>query len=115
MASTKAELIETLDERTKEIETLREKLQAAEAETRRFQNDAIRDRKNRNDCEEKLSAIRQVLTAELRVRHDVDLQPQPEWFNGQGVIKEEVTPEIRLLRHIYELSRTDYPQSAGQR
>lgn len=109
MASTKAELIQRIDERTNENEILAEKLRTAEAETRRFQNDANRDGKNWQDCESKLAAIRQVVTAELKVRHGVGVQPETEWFNGQDVSKEDTTPEIRLLRHLHELSNTQPP------
>lgn len=109
MSKTKSELIESIDEQEKLIVILEEKLQIAEAETRRFQNDASRESKNWKDCEAKLSAIRQVVTAELKVRHGVDVQPQSEWFNGKEIPTEDVTPDIRLLRHLHDLSNTSAP------
>lgn len=108
MSKTKSDLIELIGEHEIEISVLKEKLKTSEAETRRFQNDAIREEKNFRDCEEKLSAIRQVVMSSLRVKHTVGVVSQDEYFNGR-VVAEDSSEDIRLLRYIYELSNTQPP------
>ena len=108
-SATKEQLATSLSEQQKEVALLKDKLRISEAETRRFQNDANRESKNASDNEARLAAIRQVVTATLKVKHGVEVQPQTEWFQGKAVPMEEVNEDIRLLRHIHELSNTQPP------
>ena len=107
--ATKNELIASLEERSGELERLKEELLKAKNQGSAHKRDAERDNRNWKECEAKLAAIRQIVTAELKVRHGVELQPKVEWFQGQEVLQEEVTPEIRFLRHLFEVSNTQPP------
>tara|TARA_R110002073_G_scaffold20209_6_gene72821 strand:- start:3731 stop:4060 length:330 start_codon:yes stop_codon:yes gene_type:complete len=107
--ATKAELIEFLSERDNEITRLKEALRTEENQSRSFKRDAEMEARNNKEANSKLYVICQVITASLQVKHGVGLVPKTEYFQGRDVETEQVTEEIRLLRHLHELANPDTP------
>ncbi|GAA4465384.1 hypothetical protein [Novipirellula rosea] len=109
MATTRAELIELLSDRDNEIARLKEALNTEENKSRSFKRDAEMEARNSKEAHSKLYVVCQVITASLQVKHGVGLVPKTEYFQGRDVETEQVTEEIRLLRHLHELASTDAP------
>lgn len=106
---TKAQLIAILDQRTAQVRVLESEVNQSASDADRSERDAQRYKKNWQECEERLKAVRVAVITELRVRHDAEVDGETEYFNGQYVSKVEVTPEMRLLRHLHTLANMDAP------
>lgn len=106
---TKDEMEKKIKELDSEIESLQRALQTANAEMRKFQSDANRHERDCNTVQHQLTAIRTVVTASLRVDYGVGLNPISPYVYGETLIRDNDCHEVRLLRHIHELSETRPP------
>lgn len=102
---TKDEMLKKIAELNGEIESLKESVRTANSEMRKFQSDANRHATDFDYVQQKLTAIRTVVTAALRVDHGVGVISVSPYLHGDTLITDNDCREVRLLRHIHELSQ----------
>lgn len=106
---TKDEMEKKIAELNDEMESLKEAARTANAEMRRFQSDANRFERDYNEVHEKLKAIRTVVNVALLVDYGVGVHPTSTYIDVDRVVRDNDCREVRLLRHIHELSETRPP------
>lgn len=106
---TKAELLAMLDDENRKREALAFRERELMDENRRLKGDTDRLEGNWKGSERRLSSIRDVVVAELKVRHNVGLNPEAQWVGSRDIEVEDSNEEIRLLRHIHELANNEPP------
>lgn len=107
--TTKQEIIDELYQCEKELTSIKAQLGESRQETRRFQTDAENAKRRESDYESKLIGIKHVIESTLKVKFEVGVQPQSAWVNGRDVGEGDLPEEVRLLRHIHDIARTDPP------